>query len=226
MKSFTLIMLWGAVAGAISVSGGVYGGAAVPVGDTAGDDDYNTEALEGAELAASPVLGARVVLGVLPHLGVEGAFAFHTGHHPDNDDWKQIEGMEEPVATLWPLTVGVNVLAPVGNAALYGSAGVGYYLTHYEARGETQTPFGEGDYSAELDYDEPGFYLGAGVEVRVGDFAFHADPRFHYIFSNDDYDVDYNIRVGGFSYSESYEVEKDFNDTFVNVTVGVDYYFL
>jgi len=205
---------------------GAFGGAAIPVGATAGDDDDNTAVVEGAELAPSPVLGARVVLGVLPYLDVEGGFAFHTGHHPDNDDWKQLEGMEEPVTTVWPITVGANVKAPVGNAAFYGSAGVGYYLSHAEATGEMETPLGEGEFKAELDVNEPGFYLGGGFEVRLGDFGLHADSRYHFIFSDDEYDADYTIRINGMSFSDSYKVDKDFNDTFVNVTVGVDYYFL
>ena len=65
-----------------------------------------------------------------------------------------------------------------------------------------------------------------GFRYYFGKFALDAGPRFNYVLNDGTYDVDMEYNVGFFRGSVPFEVEKGFNDSFVDILVGANYYFM
>ncbi len=231
---FKLIIAAGAftAAYASAVGVGAYGGAALPTGDMAADlviyYQYSpwggSVAYKSGDMAAAATLGARAYLGVFAGLEVEAALGYHLNH--SQKDW-DIPNVDEPSYRIIPLTAGANYVVRAGPVALYAAGGGGYYL----AKGTLSAtfdapPFGPVKFAGDMNVNKPGFYAGGGFRYYLGEFSVDVGPRFNYVMNDGTYDVDMEYNVGGFGGSVPFKVEKGFNDSFVDILVGANYYFL
>ena len=217
---------------ALSFGAGAFGGAALPTGGMAADlvlyyqytPSGGSVGYKGGDMKASPKMGARAYLGVLPGLEIEAAFGYHFNH--PQKDWN-VPIFDEPSYRIIPITAGANYVIPVGPIALYAAGGGGYYLAKGTLRGSFKVPlFGDVKLSGDMNVNKPGFYAGGGLRYYLGKFSLDVGPRFNYVMNDGTYDVDMEYNVGGFGGSVPFEVEKGFNDSFVDILVGVNYYFI
>jgi hypothetical protein len=228
----TAATLAASAAYAISFGAGAFGGAALPTGDMAADlvlyyqfaPSGGSVGYEGGDMKAGAKLGARAYLGVLPGLEIEASFGYHFNH--PQKDWN-VPSVDEPTYRIIPITAGANYVVPVGPIALYAAGGAGYYL----AKGTLEAsfnvpPFGDVKFTGDMNVNKPGFYVGGGLRYYLGKFSLDVGPRFNYVMNDGTYDVDMEYNVGGFGGSIPFEVEKGFNDSFVDVLVGANYYFM
>jgi hypothetical protein len=196
----------------IGLGAGGFAGIALPLGDMAGSEEGQ------GNLDLSPKLGGKVLIGVLPALDVEVAFAYHLNHPQKDWDWESSWGIEEPETTVIPITFGANYKLMFGNAGAYFGAGGGYYMISTgggsEILGET--------FTYELSINKPGIYFGGGFIYKFGNLALDLSPRYNIIMNCDDYHVD--ITYGGETHTLN--INKDYKDTYVDVLVGLDYYFM
>ncbi len=216
---------------AVNVGVGVFGGAALPTGDMATWEnsigELGENPLTGSDLGLSPKFGAKVIVGVLPALDVEAAAAYHLGHPVK--DWKDNPFLEEPKSTLIPITLGANYKIKFANVGVYAGAGFGYYLLKLKGgiltRAATMNAM---YYTTDVSVNGPGVYFGGGFIYSLGNFALDVNPRFNYVFNSGALDFD------GLGWSEDNHryglqyrgLEKEYNDTYVDLLVGLNYYFL
>ena len=216
---------------AINVGVGVFGGVAMPTGKMATWENSYGELWEnpltGSDLGLSPKFGGKFILSVLPAFDVEAAVAYHLGHPVK--DWQENDFLEEPKSTLIPVTVGANYKFALGNAGLYAGGGFGYYLLNLKGgiltRAETMNAM---YYTTDVSLNSPGVYFGGGFTYSLGNFALDVSPRFNYVFNSGPLDFEgwgwseddtrYLLQVQG--------MEKDYNDTYVDILVGANYYFM
>lgn len=234
MRRLTALMaiLAAGAAGGLGLGAGGFGGAALPTGGMASDyvlyyqytPNGGNVGFDGGNMKAGAKLGARAYLTVLPYLEVEAAFSYHFNHA--QKDW-DVPAFDEPTYRIIPLTGGVNYVVRSGPAALYASGGAGYYF----ARGTLSAtfnapPYGDVEFSGDLTANKPGFYVGGGFRYYFGRFALDAGPRFNYVLNDGTYDVDMEYDLGFIRGSVPFEVEKGFNDSFVDILVGASYFFM
>jgi hypothetical protein len=234
MKKLALVpaIIAAGAAHGLGIGAGAFGGAALPTGGMAADlalyypysPSGGNVGYDGGDMKASAKLGARAYLGVLPGLEVEAAFAYHFNH--PQKDWN-IPNVDEPSYRIIPITAGANYVVPVGPVALYGGGGGGYYLAKGTLGGSLDVPpFGDVKFTGDMNVNKPGFYVGGGLRYYLGKFSLDVGPRFNYVMNDGTYDVDVEYNVGGFRGSIPFEVEKGFNDSFVDILVGANYYFM
>jgi hypothetical protein len=211
------ILLTVAAAYGVGFGFGGFGGIALPMGDMAAEDDEQTEdALEGSDLGMSPKFGGKVLIGVMPALDVEVAFAYHLSHKQKN--WETVPGIDEPKTTLIPITFGANYKLMFDSMGVYFGGGGGFYMEKVQDTGEFRgVPF-----SFEVSANKPGIYFGGGFLYSFGSLALDVSPRFNYVMNSGDYDVD--VTVAG--QTQSFPVTKDYKDMYVDVLVGLNYYFI
>ena len=226
------ILLSASACFAVSVGVGVFGGAALPTGDMASDlvlyYQYTpfggNVGFEGGNMKAGAKLGARAYLAVVAGLEVEAALAYHFNH--PQQDW-DIPTFDEPTYRIIPLTAGANYVVRSGPVALYAAGGLGYYFAKGTLTATVNVPpYGDIKLSGDMSVNKPGFYVGGGFRYYLGKFALDAGPRFNYVANDGAYDVDMEYDVGFFRGSVPFEVEKGFNDSFVDILVGANYYFM
>jgi len=225
-------VLTAGVACGVGLGFGGFGGVALPTGGMASDlvlyyqfgGSSGDVGFQGGNMAASAQFGGRVYVVVLPYLEVEGDFAYHLNH--PQKDW-DIPTFDEPAYRVIPLTAGANYVYRTGPMAFYGSGGFGYYLAKGELTATLDVPpFGEIDISGDLIANKVGFYGGGGFRYYFGRLALDAGPRFHFVPNEGTYEVDMKYGFGPVGGSVPIEVEKGFNDSFVDILVGASYYFL
>ncbi len=210
------ILLTAATAYGVGFGFGGFGGIALPMGSMAAEDDEQSEALEGGDLGMSPKFGGKVLIGVMPALDVEVAFAYHLNHKQKN--WELIEGIDAPKTTLIPITFGANYKLMFDGMGVYFGGGGGFYMEKVQDTGELEGV----PYSFEVSANKPGIYVGGGFMYSFGKLALDVSPRFNYVMNSGDYSVD--VTVAG--QTQSFPVTKDFKDTYLDVLVGVNYYFM
>ncbi len=210
------ILLTAATAYGVGFGFGGFGGIALPMGSMAAEDDEQSEALEGGDLGMSPKFGGKVLIGVMPALDVEVAFAYHLNHKQKN--WETIEGIGEPKTTLIPITFGANYKLMFDGMGVYFGGGGGFYMEKVQ----DTVAFLAAPVLFELSMNKPGFYVGGGFLYSFGNLALDVNPRFNYIMNSGDYDVD--LTVDGETIS--FPITKDYKDMYVDVLFGVNYYFM
>ncbi len=219
MRKLTVLTALGLVAATaygIGFGFGGFGGIAIPIGDMASEDVVTTEGWEGGDLGVSPKFGGKVLIGFIPELDVEVAFAYHVNHK--EKDWVDIAGIDEPKTTIIPITFGANYKLMFDNMGVYFGGGGGFYMEKLEDTGVYETvPF-----SLELKVNKPGVYFGGGFLYSFGNLALDISPRFNYIMNDGDYDLD--VTVG--STTQSFTVTKDYKNMYVDVHFGVNSYFM
>ncbi len=213
-----------------TVGCGVFGGAALPTGKMAtwenslGELGDNT--FTGSDMGLSPKFGAKAIIGFGHGWEAEAAFAYHLGHPVK--DWQENDFLEEPKSTLIPVTVGANYKFGFGNFGLYAGAGGGYYFEKFKGGILTKPATMEVEYfTTDVSFNGPGLYFGGGVTYALGPLELDVGPRYTVIFNDGLFDMEgYGWSPGGNRYLiQASGVEKDYNDTYVDVLAGVNYYF-
>jgi hypothetical protein len=226
-----MILAAGCVYG-VGVGLGGFGGISFPLGDMTADKDlyYQYTAsggnigFGGGDMKSAVKLGTRALITVLPYLEIEGGLAYHL-NYPQRD-W-DVPALDEPTYRIIPITVGANYVYRKGPAAFYAGGGAGYYLAKGTLTGTFNVPpYGDVELSGDMTANGIGLYVGGGFRYHFGSFSLDGGPRFNYVPNEGTYDVDMEYGIGPFRGSVPFEVEKGFNDTFLDVVVGVNYFFL
>jgi hypothetical protein len=225
------MLLWASASFAVGVGIGVFGGVAMPTGKMATWEnsigELGDNPLTGSDMALSPKFGAKAIIGFGRGWEAEAAVAYHLGHGVK--DWQENDFLEEPKSTLIPVTVGANYRFNFGDLGLYAGAGGGYYFEKLKGGVWWNTAFREPEYfTTDVSLNGPGLYVGGGVTYALGRFALDVSPRYNVIFN------DSRLYMEGFGWIPSGKkflfqfsgVEKDYNDTYLDVLVGVNYYFI
>jgi hypothetical protein len=217
MRKWTVLLalgLFAASAYSIGLGAGGFGGIALPMGSMASEDDETTEDWDGFDLGMSPKFGGKVLIGVIPALDVEVAFAYHLKHEEKNPD----EGSDPYTVKIIPITFGANYKLMFDAMGVYFGGGGGFYMEKMEWSGDLMgIPL---EMTATI--NKPGIYFGGGFMYSFGKLALDVNPRFNYVMNSGDVDVE--ITAGGETMTDT--VKKDFSDTFVDVLFGVDYFFM
>lgn len=217
MRKLTVLTALGLVAAAaygVGFGFGGFGGVAIPMGDMASEPTNG--AWDGGNLTMSPKFGGKVLIGFIPELDVEVAFAYHVNHKQKN--WEDIEGLDEPKTTIIPITFGANYKLMFDSMGVYFGGGGGFYMEKWQDTGEYQSV----PYSFELKINKPGIYFGGGFLYSFGNLALDISPRFNYIMNDGDYDLDVTVE----GTTQSITINKDYKDMYVDVLFGVDYFFM
>jgi hypothetical protein len=210
---------------------GVFGGAALPTGKMATWEnslgELGDNAFTGNDMALSPKFGAKAIIGFGHGWEAEAAFAYHLGHGVK--DWQENDFLEEPKSTLIPVTVGADYKFGFGNFGLYAGAGGGYYFEKFKGGILTKPATMEVEYfTTDVSLNGPGLYAGGGITYALGPFEVDVSPRYTVIFNDGFFDME------GYGWSPSGNkaliqfsgVEKDYNDAYVDIAAGVNYYFM
>lgn len=224
-------LLWASACYAVSVGVGVFGGAALPTGKMgtweSPVEGSRETSLTGSDMGLSPKFGAKAIIGFGHGWEAEAAVAYHLGHGVK--DWQDNDFLEEPKSTLIPITVGANYHYNFGNLGLYAGAGGGYYLEKFKGGVWWNAAFREPEYfTTDVSFNGPGLYFGGGVTYAFGRFALDVGPRYTVVFNDTRFDmVGSGWSPSGSKYGiQRSGVEKDYNDTYVDVLAGVNYYFM
>jgi hypothetical protein len=218
------MLLWASACFAVGVGVGVFGGVAMPTGKmgTAGITPY-----DGSNMSGSPKFGAKAIIGLWRGLEAGAAVAYHLGHAPK--DWQDNDFVGEPASTLVPVTLGANYRFDFGNLGLYAGGGGGYYFEKF--KGGIWWHYGYQEfiyYATDVSLNGPGFYAGGGVTYDLGPLEIDVSPRYNVVFTPEDFDWEGRgwSNTGRRVYIQTMGVEKDYNDTYLDVLVGVNYYFM
>ncbi len=224
------LLLAAASAHGIGVAVGVFGGAAIPTCRMAtrpGAGGSNIYFSAGADLGLSPKLGVKVTVGTWRNLEAEAAVAYHLGHAVK--DWQDNAYVEEPKNTLIPVTAGANYRLQFGAFSLYAGGGGGYYFE--KLKGGLSWNYGNMEiiyYATDTSLDGPGLYAGGGVTYAFGPFAIDVNPRYNVIFNEGSYNIEGPgwAPVGRRYVIQASDVPKNYNDTYLDIYFGVNYYFM
>jgi hypothetical protein len=212
-----------------TVGAGVFGGVAMAEGDMAapGRRFVDFLPLEGGDAGSSAAVGGRALVGITPALSVELAVAYHPNH--PSKSWRGGGSLEEPKLSLVPITAGGRYTFAFRAAGFYLGAGGGYFLEDLGLVGGTYGPV-TSVYYGEVDINAPGAYVAGGLTYRLWKLELEAGPRFTAVWNKGEYDYTYEVKQ---TFPPTYKTEvrsaklnKDFNDTFVDLLVGLNYYFI
>jgi hypothetical protein len=228
------MLLWASACFAVSLGVGVFGGVAMPTTKMAtweipdvspGHPGYSP--FTGSDMALSPKFGAKAIIGFGHGWEAEAAVAYHLGHGVK--DWQENDFLEEPKSTLIPITVGANYRFNFGNLGLYAGAGGGYYLEKFKGGVWWNAAFREPEYfTTDVSLNGPGLYFGGGVTYAFGRFALDVSPRYNVIFNDGFFDMEGLgwTPSGNKFLIQARGIDKDYNDTYLDVLAGVNYYFM
>jgi hypothetical protein len=210
---------------------GAFGGVAMPTGDMAAGYEYDLHAYpyykfwpDGGDLGLSPKFGAKLILGVIPSLDLEAGVA-HAIKHPLKT-WEDVAPLDEPETTMTAITIGANFKVALANAGLYVGAGGGYYWEDVGFYARWWDLSSWAVLTGVTEINKPGVYVGGGFTYRFGKFVLDVNPRWHHISNDGEYEVRYEQWRWHKWDTWSYTSTKPYNDTFVDVLVGLNYYFL
>lgn len=231
MTKIIVAFLAGAAAAyGIGFGAGAFGGAALPEGDTAVRDGrgVSNPTLYGANAGSSTAWGARALASFTPALSAELAVAYHPNHNTKG--WWDPTWYDAPRLTLLPVTLGARYTFALGGGGVYVGAGGGYFMEKLGLGGGSFFGGVTREYYGEVEINSPGAYVAAGLTYRLGAFEVEAGPRYFAVWNKGEYDYTYEATV---IFPPTYETEvlsdviyKGFNDEFVDVLVGVNYYFM
>jgi hypothetical protein len=216
---------------AVGLGVGIFGGAALPTGKMATWEnslgELGDNPLTGSDMALSPKFGAKAIIGFGHGWEAEAAVAYHLGHPVK--DWQENDFLEEPKSTLIPITVGANYRFAFGNFGLFAGAGGGYYFEKFKGGILTKPATMEVEYfTTDVSLNGPGLYFGGGATYALGPLELAVGPRYNVIFNDGRFDMEgYGWSPGGNKYLiQASGIEKDYNDTYVDILAGVNYYFM
>lgn len=235
---------------AVSLSVGLYGGGALPLGglasaelghfnwliqDNPGSEhdlvDIRGLTLTGSDAAACPVAGARASLGVLPWLDAELGLARLFGRSRRSAAKSPVSA---PATTATSLLAGAALVRDLGPFRTHVDAGAGYYFTEISlyASGEGRSGFVYSSvYTLERSVDTSGWgwYAGGGAAYPLfAKAALEASARYHRVMNGGAYDILIHETYGYDPYhSTEYvfdtPVYKTYDDQFVELALGLSY---
>ncbi len=238
---------------AVSLSVGLYGGVAFPVGGVASADygyfnwfiadnpgsehdlvDIRGLTLEGTGAAPCPVAGAKASFGFLPWLDAELGLARLFGRSRRSAAKSAVDA---PATTATSLLAGAALARDLGPFRAHFDAGAGYYFTEISlyASGEGRSGFVYSNvYTLERSVDTSGWgwYAGGGVAYPLfAKAALEASARYHRVMNGGAYDVLIHETYGYDPYhSTEYvfdtPVYKTYDDQFVELALGLSYQLL
>jgi len=188
---------------------GGFGGVALPLADMAAEDDVATAPVEGGNLGMSPKFGVKYLYGAVPpYFDLELTAAYHL-NHPAKD--YPSGGVAEPETTYLILTLGASYNF-VTNVpwVFYSGVGAGYYMGKigfYEPGPAAPT------WAGQAEVNKPGIYVCGGGIYQFGAFGLDVSARLNYVLNSGTYAVD-----------TTHSVDKDYNDMFIDIVVGLDYF--
>ena len=225
------MLLWASACFAVGVGVGVFGGVAMPTTKMATWEnsigELGDNCFTGSDMGLSPKFGAKAIIGFGRGWEAEAAVAYHLGHPVK--DWQDNPFLEEPKSTLIPITVGANYRFNFGKFGLYAGAGGGYYLEKLKGGILTMPATMDATYfTTDVSLNGPGLYVGGGVTYAFGRFALDVSPRYNVIFNDGRFDMEaWGWSPNGNRYFiQARGIDKDYNDTYVDVLVGLNYYFI
>ncbi len=225
------ILLSASACFAVGLGVGVFGGVAMPTGKMATWEnslgELGDNPLTGSDMGLSPKFGAKAIIGFGRGWEAEAAVAYHLGHGVK--DWQENDFLEEPKSTLIPVTVGANYRFNFGDLGLYAGGGGGYYFEKLKGGILTEPATMDATYfTTDVSLNGPGLYVGGGVTYAFGRFALDVSPRYNVIFNDGRFDMEaWGWSPNGNKYFiQAMGINKDYNDTYLDVLVGVNYYFM
>jgi hypothetical protein len=250
LKVLLLATTTATAAFAASLSVGLYGGAALPVGGLASSDlgyfnwliqdnpgsehdlvDIQGLTLTGADAAPCPVAGAKLLVDVAAWLDVE-AGAFYQFNRSRRSNAKS--AVESAEAKIIGALAGANIKRELGPFRARVGGGAGYYFTEISlyASGEGRSGF---VYSRVYTLDKsvgfyaPGGFVSAALSYPLSEkISMDFSSRYHRVANGGVYDVRVHETYG---YEPYYEheyvfdtpVHKAYDDQFVEISLGLAY---
>ena len=225
------MLLWASACFAVGLGVGVFGGVAMPTTKMATWEnsigELGDNPLTGSDMGLSPKFGAKAIIGFGRGWEAEAAVAYHLGHGVK--DWQENDFLEEPKSTLIPVTVGANYRFNLGKLGLYAGGGGGYYFEKLKGGVWWNTAFREPEYfTTDVSLNGPGLYVGGGVTYAFGPLELDVSPRYNVIFNDGRFDMEAWgwTPSGNKSRIQAIGINKDYNDTYLDVLVGLNYYFI
>lgn len=250
LKTLLLFATTAAPAFAVSVSVGLYGGAALPVGGLASpdpgyfnwliEDDPGSEhdlvdirglTLSGADAAPCPVAGVKSLVDVKRWLDVEAGAFYQFNRSRRSDAKSAVENAETKIAGV---LVGANFKRGLGPFRAHVGGGAGRYFTEVSlyASGEGRSGFVYSNvYTLERSVDTSswGWYAGGGVAYPLSaKISLELNTRLHAVVNDGAYDVLIHEEYGYEPYHKSeyvFEtpVYKTYRDYFWELSAGITY---
>lgn len=250
MKVLLLATTTATSAFAVSLSVGLYGGAALPVGGLASSDlgyfnwliqdnpgsehdlvDIQGLTLTGADATLCPVAGAKFMVDVTRWLDVEAGAFYQFNRSPRSNAKSAVESAE---AKIIGALAGANFKRELGPFRARVGGGAGLYVEELSlyANGEGRSGF---VYSRVYTLDKsvavsgPGGFVSAGLSYPLSEkISMDFTSRYHRLANRGDYDVRVHETYG---YEPYYEheyvfdtpVHKAYVDQFLDILVGVTY---
>jgi hypothetical protein len=173
-------------------------------------------------------VGGKAVLYFTPAVGVEAA-AVKYPYLPSEQDEETWNGLiSKPYATVSPITVGPVYKWNWHGCGVYAVAGLGYFPVRYTLTAGSWQDF-DYVYKGVLKINSAGAFGGVGVCYRLGPFEAELSPRYAVAWNKGTYDYDYECKAYGYNHPVtttygSKSVVKAFNDSFVDLRAGVNFY--
>jgi len=232
MKAIITLALLGVLvagsAAAVEVALGLFGGEAYPQGETTAYTPLTAFASElpAGGLGKGSVVGGKAVAYFTPELGVEVAVVKYP-YLPAKEVMLS-DLREKPSATVSPITVGPVYKWNWHGCGVYAVAGLGYFPVRYTLTAGSWQDF-DYVYKGVLKINSAGAFGGVGVCYRLGPFEAEVSPRYAVAWNKGMYNYDYERKVYGYNHPVittygSKSVIKAFNDSFVDVRAGVNFY--
>jgi len=166
--------------------------------------------------------GAKVSIGVLPAVSADVGFGYNMKYKEQDPYFLRTappgSDLNNWYLTIIPITFGPSYKFDLGKVKPYVGAGGVFAMRkrHYElvVGPETPNPVVE---QKTLSVNRPGFYVGGGVMYGLTEKLFlDVNPRFLMLIYNEEEDANVPPSV----------TPDEGNPTFVDVLVGVDYFFM
>ena len=201
---------------AISLGVGVFGGYAVPTGGMAAEGSF--------DLRPSAVIGGEMQIGIHRNVEVDLGAGYEVNYAARRTN---IYNPWTRNTTAFPIKAGAKAKTTLGNISLFVCGGVGYYflktkvlswIENYDDSG-----FQGWAYPVEVNLFGPLLYTGFGATYPFGKFALTLMPRFNYVFNSGTHEGTMEETVGGVTIKRGVSVNKDWNDSYFEITAGVVY---
>jgi opacity protein-like surface antigen len=204
MRKWTVLALLGLMAAAaygIGMGVGGFYALSLPMGDLA--DSYKMNVIG---------FGGKVMVGVMPYLNVDVGFGYHMKYE-NNADLAAEYDPDNWYLTTIPITFGVSYPLTFDSMGVYFGGGGAFVME--KAYFEIADPAGGGVTTGDESVNKPGFYVGGGFKYGFTDkLALDINPRWMMVMDAKDDDPDTVVD------------ESTTNSMFVDILIGVDYFFM
>jgi hypothetical protein len=195
---------------------GVFGGYAVPTGGMAAEESF--------DLRPSAVIGGEIQIGIHRNVEVDLGAGYEVNYAARRTN---IYNPWTRNTTAFPIRAGAKAKTTLRSISLFVCGGVGYYflktkvlswIEYYDDSG-----FQGWAYPVEVNLFGPLIYGGVGVAYPFGKFALTLMPRFNYVFNSGTHEGTMEETVGGVTIKREVPVNKNWDDSYFEITAGVVY---